>query len=251
MPHRVETRRGDPPERYRPGPSACRGTVPGHPKEVKENVVDIESAEGIQYPAQHRHAVLPGPAAEATGRRRHRPRQISGTSWEPSSRESGGRAAGWSARKTGCQRVVGIGIDKAAAQICGPAEGSALLDKLIGVGVKRDHLVVEIPRIVKEIPIQRVNDAVRRKQRAASARQIRKGPVRIWALVWLGRTCIHPLFRKCRNCVGKTHCRVCGGFLWKGFVWYTVRQRRRACLRKGSEMQPWRKIIPSVPCWHE
>ena len=148
----------------------------GIQEEIEKDVIDIEAAEGIEHTAQKRHVVVPGPAVQpqvcAAARhgkfeaehRRHQP-------GNPAGRHQNGQP-----EKRAAQRVIGIGIDKSAAQIRCPAETAALFDKGVGVGIKRDHLVIEVAGIVEEIPVDGVNDAVRGKQRSGQCQTDKKRP---------------------------------------------------------------------------
>ena len=76
------------------------------------------------------------------------------------------------------QQVERVGIDKPAAQVGGPAERPAVFDKGVGVLVKVDLLVVEVPRVV-EVPAARdastmqwgANSSTAVKKQSAKTRQ--------------------------------------------------------------------------------
>ena len=160
---------------------------------VEENVVDVEAAEGVKAGAHHAPALIPDPAAHPevgpaaahrkleAEQRHHAPGHIPGRNQQRQPEE--GAAA----------EIKAVGVEEPAAQVGGPAEGAARLDKLVGVGVKGNLLVVEIPRIVEEPAIEPVNDAVGQEQRGGKG-QAEKKHLPVPAFGFLKRRLPHGAF---------------------------------------------------------
>ena len=134
-------------------------------KMVEKDVVDGEPGKGIQTPGHHAPVLVPHPAAGPeipapagqgdfqAEQRHHHPGH------EP------GRHPKTQPKKGAAQKIKGIGIDKPAAQVGGPAEGAPLFDKGVGVLVKVDLLVVEVPCIMEESTAKNgIRNAVGQKQ---------------------------------------------------------------------------------------
>ena len=122
-------------------------------KEIEKDIVDVEPAERIQDAAQHGHAVVLGPAADpqvgaAAGHRKFQAEHGRHQPGDPARRQQDGQP-----EKRAAQRVIRVSVDKAAAQIGGPAERAPLLDKVVGVGIERDHLVVEVAGVMEKVAV--------------------------------------------------------------------------------------------------
>ena len=134
-------------------------------KVVEKDVVDAEPGKRIQAARQHAPGLVPHPAARpeipAAARNGHfqAEQRHHGPRHEPRGHDYG------QPEERTAQQVERVGIDKSAAQVGGPAERPAVFDKGVGVLVKVDLLVVEVPRVV-EVPAARdgIHDAVGRKQ---------------------------------------------------------------------------------------
>ena len=136
----------------------------GIQKEIEENIIDVEAAESVENAAHDAPFLTAHPAAhpEISTAARHRKFQAEHghhRKGHPTGRQENGQP-----EKGRAQAIIGIGVDEPAAQVGGPAEGTAPLDKVVGIGVERDHLVVEIARIMKKSAGESVNDTVRQKQ---------------------------------------------------------------------------------------
>ena len=142
-------------------------------KEEKEDVIDIIAAERVQHRAGRAPVFVFYPAAQPQVRPAARHGKLQAEHRDHRERHPARRHPQREPEKRRTEAVVGVGVDKAAAEVGRPAERPAALDKVVGVGVKRDHLVVEVPGIVEERTGNAVHDAVRQKQRR-SQRQAQK-----------------------------------------------------------------------------
>ena len=136
----------------------------GIQKEKEEDVIQVEAAEGIQHPTDDTPFLAAHPAAHpqigtAPGHRKFQTEHGHHGERHPPGRDEHGQP-----EKGGPQAIIGVGIDKPAAQVGGPAETAALLDEIVGIGVERDHLVVEIARIMKETAGDSIDNTMRNKQ---------------------------------------------------------------------------------------
>ena len=122
-------------------------------KVVKEHVVHRKAGERIQTRAHHAPALVFYPAAHP---------QVS-----PAARHSKFKAEHWhhGPGRPPIGQQQGEPEKRAAAQVRCPAETAPLLNKIVGIGIKGNLLVVKVPGVVEKVAVQAINDAVGQKQR--------------------------------------------------------------------------------------
>ena len=160
-------------------------------EEVKEDIIKVEPAEGVEHCADDRPLIPLCPAAHPEEGPAARDRKFQAEHWHHGERHPAGGHQQRKPEKRRTQTVVGVGVDEPAAEIGRPAEGTALLDKGVGIGVKRDHLVVEIAGIVKEPAIEGIHNTVRRKQSRRQPQAVKKNPAITGACHMCGKCTRH------------------------------------------------------------
>ena len=151
---------------------------------VEEHVVHREAGKGVHAGAQHRHVFSAGvtahpqvsaPACHREFQAEQRHHQIR----QPGRREQQAQPPEGTARQ-----IKGVAVQKAAAQISGPAEGAAAgFYEFIGGIIKGDLLAVEVSRVQKKAFIHNVER--QEHQRGGQAAQRKGKPVFVlWFIQW-------------------------------------------------------------------